>query len=168
MCLQIRSFAYLATVALSLLTTTQSRADYIREENGMLTTDLPGVTITPTTPTQGGSEAWSVVIDQSVWAAGGTVPAVLADEPGKVNFLPFVTGDSFRWESDVPSSRSDVFPSGTTEFWFKKTTEGNITVVVSFEDISDAPSGVPDGGSSFAMLAVAVAGCAGLRKRFAR
>jgi hypothetical protein len=149
--------------ALSLLTTTQSRADYIREENGTLTTDLPGVTIKPTTPTLGGSEAWSVSYDLGIWGTV-SIPDHLADEPGTVNLLSPVTVDTFLWESDVPSSQT-AFPSGTTETWTSKPLGD---VQVSFEDISDAPSGVPDGGSAVTMLGGAIVCCAGLRKRFVR
>jgi hypothetical protein len=161
----MRRQIYLAAVVLSLLTTIQSRAGVIVEENGTLTTDLPGVTITPTAPQFGGSEAWLVSVDRSVWSHIG-IPGNLSDEPGTENHL-FTTPAGFIWESEVPFPGQSN-PSGITGDWF---TASGQPVSVTFEDINDTPSGgggVPDGGSSLAMLGIAVVGCAGVRKRFVR
>jgi hypothetical protein len=166
--ISMRHQIYLAAVVLSLLTTIQSRASFIKEEGGQLTTDLPGVTITSTAPILGGSEAWIVRLDPSVWVSylAFATPG-LGDEPGKVNLLIPISFFSFRWVSDVPTANPSQPPS---EIIYSFISGSGQIVPVAFEDINDtAPSGgVPDGGSSLTMLGVAVAGCAGLRKRFVR
>lgn len=160
----------------SLLASLSVRANYIREQNGILTTDVPGLTITANPSTPGG-EGWDLTVIFKFGAGGDTavIPGALAElsgESGLYNKLNFVNVPAlnttglltFHWESDVPlPPLSLASPSGIETIW----SLGGVSYRVSFEDLGDAPTSVPDGGSSAALLALSLAGCFGLRKKFA-
>ena len=159
-------------LALALLgTALNSRADFIREANGSLTTDLPGVTITAlATP---GVEAWKVAVSFAEWTAYGW-PAYVEEPssgPGVANALTFDL-DGFVWTSHVALPPGTLaLPSGTTVPWRNA---AGTTVDVAFEDLTETtpppPNGsVPDGGtSSIALVGCALAACLGLKKRLDR
>jgi hypothetical protein len=146
--------------ALCILLTGSSQshaANFIREQGGTLTTDLPGVTIFPFGPP--GTEAWAIVTDTTVWQAVVN-PPVLAepDAPGKENIFlpgPIINHEpSMIWTSDVPPFVSILpAPSPALENWI---TQDGRTVQVIFEDLGDAAVAVPDTGSSFVLLGLSL------------
>ena len=153
-----------------LATISQLRADFsIIENNGHLTTDMPGVTIAPL-PAAPGTEAWSVTIDPALYTST-PFPAFLSEpvtEPGKANAFDFLPsgGLGFTWTSDVAApdpSVSDVTASGTSFSWQAATGD----VLVKFEDLGDSSS-VPEGGSSWALIASSALGLMGFSYRCRR
>jgi hypothetical protein len=143
------------------------------EQNGALTTDLPGATIT-SNPSIPGGEGWDITFPLGSFGVGAFgFPDWLAEppsEPGLVNSVVLATQGAtsamLHWESDiVPPDGIIISPSPTTYHWFMN----GVGFDVTFEDLGDGskPSGgVPDGGSSAALLGCALAACIGVRKRF--
>jgi len=145
-----------------------ARANFVRELSGALTTDLPGITITPLGAS--GMEAWTIAFDGEVWANADIPQALaeLASEPGMVNLLTAGTQPgTIIWTSDVPIPTGvNPFPNGSS-FAFT-TTAGQIIRVV-FEDLGDIPPNpeppptpVPDSDSTLALMLIPLLGFVGV------
>ena len=135
---------------------------YIREQNGNLTTDLPGVTITPT----GAPDQWwiSVPLGREPGQYFGLgIPTSWFAEPESdlANHLLMEIGDPItfqriEWTSDVVFPLEFLSPNPVTDHWshWVGSTEESITVV--WEDLGDSPKSVPDGGNTSEMILAAV------------
>jgi hypothetical protein len=139
-------------------------SNFIKEEGGVLTTDLPGVFITPVASAPG-TEEWFITFSPLVWASID-LPGQLgepASEPGTVNALALVPAISstVSWTSDVaPGAGFTTDPSGSSYSWI---TQSGATVSVTLEDLSDGapPSAVPDFTPSLATIGLLLLGVTG-------
>ncbi len=170
----MKRFLLTSALLCVLIGSPSANAYYIREANGTLTTDIPTLTIAQTGP-----DAWFISVPIPSGAAF-EIPTWLAEpigEPGLVNHLSVdlsqvsqrIVGIS--WLSDVPDPGNVyIFPSPSVHPWFLEAVSDR-QFDVTFEDLGDTPppsNGVPDGGSTLAMLGLVMVGCAGVRKRLTR
>jgi hypothetical protein len=135
-------------------------SNFIKEQGGVLTTDLPGVSINPA-PATPGTEAWTITFDFNVWQRvsfpdGITEPP---SEPGKGNLFDLapLVANGISWTSDVPiPANATPDPSGSTYDW--RTQTGTI-VSVTLEDLGDGPpSTVPEAGPTGGLTALLLVG----------
>ncbi len=170
----MKRFLLTSALLCVLIGSPSANAYYIREANGTLTTDIPTLTITQTGP-----EAWLISVPIPVNAVI-TIPGFLAEpagEPGLVNHTAFDQSQlrqkilGITWVSDLPDPGNVIVEASpfVTQWTLSQVSDQQFDV--TFEDLGDTPppsNGVPDGGSTLAMLGLVMVGCAGVRKRLTR
>jgi hypothetical protein len=155
--LQVKIMAVAVLLAAATIARAQTNFAITEGPTGLSTT-IPGATIA------GSQDDWTLTLSAGdFWSKQTTLYLAEPESPVTMNILTFTTASTLSWVSDVTANGLTGLPTSVSDT-ILSATGGPIGTAVC-TDLGDARQSVPDGGVTFSLLGMGLAGLITIRRR---